>query len=178
MSCSFPAPENPPWFSSPTLHSWLVLATPSNLSNVNGIWGFRLFQQLINRELKSHRADDTPRGSPMFISVSILIYFHSSFFLVYCLVALFTPGVSTCRQTIGETSSSALSCLNDEAFRHLLTFPTNFLCLSGVVQSLGVSTLQILGSFSHRHSFRPWQYLVLNRLFQITGLKYAIYSFI
>lgn len=78
----------------------------------------------------------------MFISVSILIYFHSSFSLVYCLVALFTPGVSAYRQTIGEVSLSALGCLNDEAFRHLLTFPTNYLGQNGVIQSSGVSTLQ------------------------------------
>lgn len=114
----------------------------------------------------------------MFISVFILIYFHLSFSPVYCLVVLFTPGVSACRQTIGEASSSALGCLNDEAFRRLFTFPTKCLGQNGVDKSLGVSTLQILGSFSHRNSFRPWQYLVLNRLFQITGLKYAIYLFI
>lgn len=127
-------------------------------------WGFRLFQQLINRELRCHQAGDTPRAFPMFISFPILTYSHSSFSLVYCLAALFTPGVSACRRTMGRVSTSAPGCLNDGAFRRWLALHSNCLGYNGLVESLEMFALQILGSFSRRNSFRPWQFLVLNWL--------------
>ena len=47
----------------------------------------------------------------MLIFFPILICFHSSFSLVYCLVALFTPDVSAYRQTKGEHLQLLLAVL-------------------------------------------------------------------
>lgn len=73
-------------------------------------------------ESSDQRTKDVPRAFATFISFPISIYPHSSFSLVYCLVARFTPGVPTCRQTMGGAATSALSCLNDEMFTSLQHF--------------------------------------------------------
>lgn len=113
MDHSVPSPENPPWVSYLTPPSRSVLGTPLHFNSMN-----RINEALASSNSSLIESSDAVElmtlPEPLHVHLlPILICSHSSFSLVYCLVALFTPGVSACRQTMGGAATPALSCLRD-----------------------------------------------------------------